>query len=122
MIYRILADLIVLVHLGFILFVVLGGLFVLKWRKLAWVHIPLAIWGAVVELANLICPLTPLENYLRELGGASGYQIDFVEQYIVPVVYTPSLDLKLQIILGSLVIVVNLLIYGLVYYKLNKSR
>jgi len=122
MIYRILADLIVLVHLGFILFVVLGGFFVLRWRKLAWVHIPLAIWGAVVEFANLICPLTPLENHLRELGGGSGYQIDFVEQYIVPIVYTPSLDLKLQIILGSLVIVVNLLIYILVYYKLNKFR
>ncbi|HSE38860.1 MAG TPA: DUF2784 domain-containing protein, partial [Blastocatellia bacterium] len=77
MLYRIGADLVVAVHLAFVLFVVLGGVFVLKWKRSAWVHIPAALWGVVIEFAGWVCPLTPLENWLREKGGAHGYSGSF---------------------------------------------
>jgi hypothetical protein len=84
---RIAADLVVLAHLGFILFVILGGLLVLRWPRMAWIHLPAVIWGALIEFAGWICPLTPLENWLREASGTAGYQGGFIEHYLVPIVY-----------------------------------
>lgn len=122
MLYKLLADLTVLMHLAFILFVVLGGLFVLRWKKVMWVHIPIAIWGVVVEYFDILCPLTPLENHFRELSGNVTYETGFIEQYIIPVMYPAGLNRNLQFILGSLVIVFNICIYLLVFTKMFKRK
>lgn len=109
--HRLLADALVVVHLAFVLFVVLGGLLALRWPRAAWVHLPAAAWGAWIEWAGWICPLTPLENRLRQRGGQSGYETTFVEQYIVPVLYPPGLSRETQWVLGALVVAVNVAVY-----------
>ncbi len=114
MLYRVLADLVVLVHAAFVVFVVGGGLMVLRWRRVAWVHIPCAVWGALIEFTGWICPLTPLENQLREAGGRAGYEGGFVEHYVIPVLYPAGLTPAIQIGLGVGVIVLNGLVYGYV--------
>lgn len=107
MIHRLLADLVVVLHLGFILFVVLGGLLV-RWRRwAALVHLPCAAYGAAIELWGWTCPLTPLENRLRELGGERGYAGGFIEHYLVPLIYPAPLTPALQLLLGVLVVAVN---------------
>jgi len=110
-IYPVLADAIVLAHVAFVLFVVLGGILVLRWRRVAWAHAPAAMWGVLIELAGWECPLTPLENWLRARGGASGYAGGFAEHYLVPVLYPEGLTRELQLALGALALVVNLVIY-----------
>ena len=112
MLFQALADLVVLVHLAFIVFVVLGSALTLRWRRIAWVHLPAVLWSALLELCGWICPLTPLENWLRRAGGASGYLGGFVEQYVVPIVYPAALTREAQVALGILVCVVNAAIYG----------
>lgn len=114
MISGIAADIVVLLHLAFILFVAIGGLFVLRWPRLAWAHLPAAMWGALVELAGWICPLTPLENRLRSAAGESAYTGGFIDRYIVPIVYPAGFTRGMQLALGTAVIVVNLVIYGAV--------
>ena len=111
------ADALVVLHLGFVAFVVLGGLLVLRWRWLAWVHIPAAIWGAWIEFAGWICPLTPLENRLREEAGQQGYATSFVEHYLLPVLYPAALTREVQWLLGGLVIAVNAVVYVAVWRK-----
>lgn len=105
------ADALVALHLAFVAFVVLGGLLVLRWRWLAWVHIPAAIWGAWIEFAGWICPLTPLENRLREEAGQQGYATSFVEYYLLPALYPASLTRDMQWLLGAVVIAVNAVVY-----------
>lgn len=122
MIYRILADLLVLFHLAFVFFVALGGLLVLRWRGWAWVHLPAAAWGALIEFAGWICPLTPLEIRFRVLGGEAGYPGGFVEHYLIPLLYPGVLTRLHQIVLGLLVVGVNLTIYGLVVRSLLKEK
>ncbi len=112
MLPRFLADAVVLVHLAFILFVAAGGLLVLRWPKLAWVHVPAVVWGALIELAGWICPLTPLENRLRAAAGDAAYAGGFIDRYIMPIVYPAGLTRGMQLALGIAVIAVNLLIYG----------
>ena len=97
MLYRIVADLVVALHFAFVLFVVFGGVLVLKWKRSALVHIPAALWGVVIEFAGWVCPLTPLENWLREKGGAAGYRGSFVEHYLEPLLYPAALTRELQI-------------------------
>jgi len=106
-----LADAIVLVHVAFVLFVLLGGLLVLRWPRFAWVHVPAVVWGAWVELAGRVCPLTPLENWLRAQGGGLAYTSSFVEQYLLPILYPASLTRELQWLLGGGVILVNAGVY-----------
>jgi hypothetical protein len=106
-----LADLVVLIHFAFVLFVVLGGLLVVRWPKVAWLHLPCALWGAGIEFAGSVCPLTPLENELRRRAGQAGYEGGFVEQYILPVLYPHQLTRETQLILGLSVIVINLALY-----------
>lgn len=112
----ILADLIVAVHFGFILFAVLGGLLALKWRWIVWLHLPAAVWGALIEFAGWICPLTLIENRLRA-GHGSGYSSSFIEHYLIPVIYPSALTREIQIGLGLTVLLINVLIYRHYYIK-----
>ncbi len=89
--YPLLADLVLIVHLAFVVFVLWGGLLVLKWRWIAWLHLPAAVWGAVVEFTGWICPLTPLENWLREQGGEVSYRSDFIAEHLLPLLYPEEL-------------------------------
>jgi hypothetical protein len=120
--FRFLADMTVVAHLAFVLFVVFGGLLVVRRPWLAWVHLPAAAWGASVEFAGWICPLTPLENWLREQGGGPVYTSSFVERYIVPTLYPASLSRDLQWVLGSLVIVINAAVYFVVVRRRAGAR
>ena len=115
--YRLMADIVVVIHFVFTIFVLLGGILAIWWRKVVWLHIPAAVWGALIEFAGWICPLTPLENRLRVKGGEAGYLGGFVEKYILPVIYPAGLTREIQIILGILVITVNLVIYWKVFHK-----
>ena len=112
MAYRILADLVVGVHVLFVVFVVAGGLLALRWPWVAAAHLPAAVWGTLIELRGWICPLTPLEKSLRAAAGQAGYQGGFIEHYLLPVLYPAGLTRGVQLVLGSLVIAVNLLVYG----------
>ena len=114
MAFRILADATVLFHLTFVLFVVLGGLLVARWPPVAWVHLPAAAWGAWVEFAGRVCPLTPLENWLRTQGGSPVYTSSFIEHYLMPLLYPSSRSRELQYALGALVLLVNAVIYAVV--------
>lgn len=114
MLYRALADLVVVIHIAFVLFVILGGLLVLRRPRLAWLHVPAAVWGALIEFRGWVCPLTPLENALRARGGEAGYSGGFVEHYLLPVLYPGALTRNIQIALGTLVVALNLVIYGFV--------
>jgi uncharacterized membrane protein YhhN len=91
MLYRWLADLVVVLHFGFVLFVVGGGLLALRWPRLARVHLPTAVWGVLIEFGGWLCPLTPLENWLRRRSGGAGYAGGFVEHYVLPVLYPSGL-------------------------------
>ena len=107
----------VLVHFAFVAFVVLGGLLALRWPRAAWVHLPAAAWGAWIEFAGWICPLTPLEVRLRRLGGEAGYAGGFVEHYILPVLYPAGLTREVQIGLGVFVLVLNVVVYWVVWRR-----
>lgn len=116
-----LADLVVLAHFIFVIFVVFGGLLVLRWPRVAYVHLPVAAYGALIELVGWICPLTPLEKRLREQAGLEGYEGGFVEHYILPVLYPSGLNRGVQLVLGALVIGINVVIYGYVIRRRKRS-
>ena len=99
MVYHALSNLVLLFHLAFVLFVVLGGFLVLKWKSLAWLHVPAFLWGALIELAGWVCPLTPLENWLREKDGGLVYRTDFIEHHILSLLYPTTLTRSSQIFL-----------------------
>jgi hypothetical protein len=122
MLYRFLADVTVVLHLAFVVFVVLGGLLVLRRRRLVFLHLPAAIWGILIELGGWVCPLTPLENRFRRLGGEAGYEGGFVEHYLLPVLYPSGLTRGHQIWLGILVGLLNLAVYGLVIWGFVRKR
>jgi hypothetical protein len=107
-----LADLVVVIHFCFVLFVILGGLLVLRWPRLAYLHLPAAAWGVLIEFAGWVCPLTPLEQSLRLKAGEQGYSGSFIEHYVLPLLYPSALTRTIQVALGIIVIAVNLGIYG----------
>jgi hypothetical protein len=109
--YGALADAVVVVHFAFVLFVLFGGLLVLRWRWLMWLHLPTAIWGALIEFAGWTCPLTPLEKWLRREGNLGGYEGGFVEHYILPVLYPQALTRNIQLVLGLIVVLLNVFVY-----------
>jgi hypothetical protein len=115
--YRVAADLVVGLHFAFILFVMLGGFLAWRWRRAAWVHLPVAAWGALIEFAGWICPLTPLENSLRRAAGDAGYAGGFIEHYVIPVVYPSGLTPAIQVALGVAVLVVNGVAYGVLLMR-----
>lgn len=120
-VFRMMADAVVLLHVAFVLFVAAGGLLVLRWPHLVWAHLPAAAWGAWVELAGRVCPLTPLENWLRSRGGGSVYTSSFVDHYLLPVLYPTSLSRELQWMLGAVVIVLNAVIYAVVIWRRKRG-
>lgn len=122
MVYQLLAGLVVILHLLFVLFVVLGGFLVLRWRWLAWIHLPAALWGIGIEWLGGVCPLTPLEIYFRRLGGEAGYTGGFVEHYILPVLYPDGLTPEIEIGLGVLVLVVNAVAYAVLIRRRRRRR
>lgn len=111
--YRALADLVLVVHLAFVLFVVLGGLLALRWPRVAWVHVPVALYGALIEFVGFVCPLTPLENSLRRRGGGAGYDGGFIEHYVTATLYPTGLTRGVQLGLGVAVLAINGAIYAL---------
>lgn len=117
-----LADLVVVAHALFIVFVVAGGLLVLRWRRAAWVHLPAAVWGVLIEWAGWICPLTPLENSLRRAAGQAGYSGGFVERYLLPLIYPAGLTPTVQLGLGLVVLVVNVAIYALWWHRRRRHH
>ncbi len=110
-----LADIVLITHALFIVFVIFGGLIVLKWRKVMWLHIPCALWGALIEFFGWICPLTYLENYLRGSSNADYYESSFIQHYLLPIIYPAGLTTGIQILLGIIVIVINLFVYTIVW-------
>jgi len=119
LIYPALADLVLALHLTFVLFVLLGALLVLRWPWLAWLHLPAAIWGVLIEYTGWICPLTPLENSLRTRGGEAGYSGGFIQHYLQPVLYPAGLTRATQFGLGSIVLLLNLVAYGIVISRMR---
>lgn len=117
MIYRIAADLVVLIHFVFIVFVVAGGFLVIRWQKVSLLHIPAVVWGVLIEFTGWICPLTPFENTLRWTGGEAGFSGGFIEKYIVSLIYPDELTRGIQILLGLTVIIINVSIYGYLLWQ-----
>jgi hypothetical protein len=122
MLYGLMADLVLVAHLAFVVFVGLGGLLVWRWRRLAWVHVPVALWGATIAAVGFTCPLTPIENRLQRLGGRAGYQGGFIEHYVTALVYPAGLTREAQIVLGAAVLALNLAIYWRVLAISRRER
>ena len=120
--YLFLADLVVLLHVCFVLFVIAGGFLVLWKSYIAWYHIPAVIWAASIEFLGWICPLTPLENMLRARGGDAGYATGFVDHYIMPILYPAALSRKMQIGLGLIVLGVNIAVYLILWQRSQKGE
>ncbi len=115
MVLRVLADLVLILHLGFIVFVLVGGLLAIRRRWLPWVHLPAVAWAMVLEFSGRICPPTPLENWLRQASGEAGFPGGFIEHYLMPVVYPDELTPQIQMYLGFGVLLINVLAYSLVW-------
>jgi hypothetical protein len=122
MVARLLADLVLLAHFAFVAFAIGGGLLVLRWGGLRWLHWPVLAWAVSIELYGGICPLTPLENALRQAGGESGYEGGFVEHHLVPILYPGELTREIQVGLGLALAGFNVGIYALRWLRLRRSR
>lgn len=109
----VLADAVLVLHFLFVLFVVLGGLLVLRWRWIAWLHVPAALWGVAIEFGGWICPLTPLENQLRTRAGQPTYEGDFIARYLMPVIYPEGLTRETQVAFGFIALILNVLVYAI---------
>jgi len=119
--YRLLANAVVGFHALFILIVVFGGFLAWRWRWVAAVHIPCALWGILIEYAGWICPLTPLENSLRARAGQAGYSGGFIEHYLVPAIYPSGLTPRIQAVLGTAVLVINAFAYVVLIRRLTRG-
>jgi|SRR5690606_13015653 len=115
MLWGVLAEIVVALHFCFVLFVLFGGLLTLRWPRVAWIHLPAAAWGALISFLGWICPLTPLEKWLRQQGGGAGYEGGFIEHYLLPILYPPALTRDVQVVLGGIVLLLNLLVYWRVW-------
>lgn len=120
--YWILANLTLILHSIFICFVVLGGLLVFRWRWIFFLHLPAVVWGTLIEYQEWLCPLTPLEQHFRQMAGQAGYAGGFIEHYLLPLLYPSDLNRDVQIVLGSFVIAINILIYGWLTRRLLSAR
>ena len=121
MIYTLFADLVVLLHFGFIIFAVLGALLLRRWPRLIWLHLPTALWAMAIEFYGGVCPLTPLENWLHQQAGESGYSESFIQHYIAPIVYPGEITTTVRVVLGTAVLLINLVLYTR-FLKLRQRR
>ena len=121
MLYRLLADLVVILHLAFVAFALFGGLLTLKWKRIVWLHAPAVLWAAAIEFGGWVCPLTPLEIWLREQGGETGYRSSFIDYYILPLLYPASLTREMQFVLGVVVLAVNFASYAWVWRRWREN-
>lgn len=117
--YIFLADVVVLIHAAFVLFVVFGGVAALRWPRLAWLHIPAALWGITIEFGGCICPLTDLENLFRSMEGGTGYEVSFIEHYLEPIIYPLGLTRRTQFVFGLVALCINLAVYARLWQRLN---
>lgn len=122
MLYRLAADAVLVVHLLFIVYILFGGLLVWRWPRTAWLHLPTVAYGAAIEFVGWICPLTPLENALREAAGQQGYAGGFIEHYLLPIVYPAGLTPTVQLVLGAVVLALNLGVYGAWAWRRRRRR
>ena len=122
MIYGLLADLVVLVHLSFVLFAVFGGFAVYRWRRILILHLAAVVWAVLVEVFGLLCPLTPLENRFRRMAGQEGYETDFIDRYIMQLLYPENLTRETQILLGCAVLAINVLVYAFLWKRVRENR
>jgi hypothetical protein len=122
MLARALADAVVVAHLAFIVFVLLGGFWVLRRPAVAWLHLPALAWGAYAELTSTVCPLTPLENLLRSAGGEEGYGGTFVDRYVMPVIYPPGLTPAMQTAIGAGLLLLNAALYAYAWRRVRSRR
>ena len=117
--YELFANLTLIIHLIFILFVIFGGLFFFIFSKIIYIHLPCLFWGIYIELTNFVCPLTYLENWFLYKGGLTTYSNDFIRNYLIQIIYPKGLTNEIQIYLGISLIVINILIYGFIYKNLK---
>ena len=122
MLYRVLTDVVVVVHILFVLFALAGGVLLLWSKRFAWAHLPAVIWAMLVEMNGWVCPLTPLENFFREKSGELGYKFGFIEHYFIPFLYPEALTRRVQIVLGVFVLGVNVGIYGWVLSRIFHEK
>jgi len=122
MIYSFLADLLVVLHLTFILFVLFGSLVVLIWEWLFWLHLPAIAWGITIEISGWICPLTPWEIHLRKMAGEQGYSGSFIMEYLIPIIYPSGLTREIQWVLGMIVVLTNLILYTFILKKRSSFK
>ena len=122
MTHRLLADATVAFHFAFIAFVVLGGLVVIRVPRVAWLHVPAVAWVVWLELTGAICPLTPLENALRQRAGQAGYEGGFIDHYLIPVIYPAGLTPQVQTMLGIAVLVLNATVYAIAWRRARRNR
>jgi hypothetical protein len=120
--YQTLADLVLIVHAAFVVFVLFGGLLALKWPWIIALHLPAAAWGAIVEFSGWLCPLTPLENWLRTQAGHRAYEGDFVVRYLLPILYPVGLTHDIQVVLGAIVLMVNGAVYTLLWRHRKRKQ
>jgi hypothetical protein len=115
--YRLLADTVLVLHFAFVAFALLGGLLVLRQPRIAWLHLPVLAWGLAVQWADWICPLTPLENHFRMLGGEAGYEGGFIEHYLMQLLYPDNLTLELRYMLGAVLLIINAVVYARLIFR-----
>jgi hypothetical protein len=120
-VYPALADAVLVAHFAFVLFVVFGGVLVRKWPRVAWAHVPAALWGVAIECSGGICPLTPLENSLRARAGEAQYHGDFIARYLLPVIYPEGLTRDVQLLLGTAALVLNVAVYISVFRRRTRT-
>lgn len=120
--YRAIADAVLVVHLAFVLFVVFGGLLALRWPRVAWIHLPVALYGVAVEFIGFICPLTPLEVEMRKRGGEAGYTGGFIEHYVTAAMYPEGLTRGAQLVLGAALVMLNAVVYALWWRRRSMPR
>jgi hypothetical protein len=118
---NLLGDLVVVLHFAFIVFVVFGGLLVMRWPRIAWLHLPAVVWGGVVEGFGWICPLTYLENDLLAAAGRPGYEGDFIARHLLPLIYPAALTREIQVAIGVGVVLLNAIVYAIVLVRKRKK-
>jgi hypothetical protein len=122
MAFRALADLVLTLHFAFVLFVILGGLLALRWPRVTWIHVPVALYGALIEFAGFVCPLTPLENHFRQRGGEAGYGGGFIDHYITATIYPAGLTRSVQYGLGAAVLILNAIVYAVWWRRQRRAH